>query len=77
MTKFYDANPPYVKADPDKVLCDGTSMTGLGGRVSGKDAATLDAWQEMTLSEAEAICVVDGDEEITDEELGAMVREVL
>ena len=77
MTKFYDANPPYIKADPDKVLCDGTSMTGLGGKVYGSDTVTLDAWQEMTQAEAEAICVVDGDEEISDEELGAMVREVL
>ena len=77
MTKHYDANPPYVEADADKVLCDGLSMTGLGGRVTDKDTAVLDAWQEMTEAEAEVIVVIDGDEEISDEELGAMVKEVL
>lgn len=77
MTKFYDANPPYIKADPDKVLCDGTTMTGLGGRVSSKDTAYLDTYQEMTQEEAEKLVVVDSDEEISDEEFGAMVREVL
>lgn len=77
MKKFYDATPPYIVADADKVLCDGASMTGLGGKVYNKDTAVLDAWKEMTEAEAEAIVVIDGDEEISDEELGAMVREVL
>lgn len=77
MKKFYDANPPYIVADADKVLCDGTTMTGLGGRVSSTDIAYLDTYQEMAQAEAEKLVIVDGDEEISDEELGAMVREVL
>lgn len=75
MKKFYDAIPPYIRADEDKVLFDGTNMTSLGGRVSNMDTAYLDSWQEMTQAEAEAILAQD--EEITDEEFGAMVREVL
>lgn len=56
MKKFYDANPPYIQADTDKVLCDGENMTGLGGKVYNKDAAVLDTWQEMT--EAEALTLI-------------------
>lgn len=55
MKKFYDANPPYIQADADKVLCAGFSMTGLGGSVYNKDTAVLDTWQEMTEAEAEAL----------------------
>lgn len=74
MTKFYDANPPYIKADADKVLCDGSSMTGLGGRVTNKDTAALDAWQEMT--EEEALALVE-DAEVSAEEALAELMEVL
>lgn len=52
MIKNYETTPPYVMADADKVLCDGESMTGLGGRVTNKDTAYLDTWQEMTEEEA-------------------------
>lgn len=75
MKKFYDAIPPYIQADEDKVLFDGANMTSEGGRVSSMDTAYLDTWQEMTQAEAEAILAQD--EEITDEEFGAMVQEVL
>ena len=74
MTKFYDANPPYIQADPDKVLFDGCTMTGLGGRVYSMVTDALDRWQEVTEAEAESAL---NDEEISDEELGAMVKEVL
>jgi hypothetical protein len=52
MLKNFDKIPFYIMADTDKVLCDGESMTGLGGRVYGSDAAYLDTWQEMTEEEA-------------------------
>lgn len=63
MTKHYDVIPPYIQADADKVLCDGSSMTGLGGRVTNKDTAVLDTWQEMTEEEATVLC---SDEEATE-----------
>lgn len=52
MTKNYDVLPFYIMADADKVLCDGESITGLGGRVYGSDAEYLETWQEMTEEEA-------------------------
>lgn len=77
MTKHYDAIPPYVEAAEGMVLCDGNSMTGLGGRVYAKDAASLELWQEMTEAEADVLIAMNSDEEISDEEFGAMVKEVL
>lgn len=80
MTKHYDANPPYIKAAEDMVLCDGYNMTSLGGRVFNMDTATLDTWQEMAEAAAQALIsrnAGDPDEEISDEEFGAMVKEVL
>lgn len=73
MTKHYDANPPYIVADADKVLCDGSSMTGLGGRVTNKDTAVLDTWQEMTEAEAEALCT---SEEATEEDYQEALTEL-
>lgn len=52
MLKNFDKIPFYIMADADKVLCDGESMTGLGGSVYGSDTAYLDTWQEMTEEEA-------------------------
>lgn len=75
MKKYFDANPPYIKADEGMVLCDGKHKTGLGGRVSCNDTDILEVYKEMTLEEAEIL--LGGNKEISDEELGAMVREVL
>ena len=77
MTKYYDATVPYIQADTDKVLCNGYSMTGLGGKVSSKDTAILDAYQEMTYEEAEALVAYNDETEISDEEFTDMVEEVL
>ena len=75
MKKFYDANPPYIQADADKVLCDGSSMTGLGGRVTNKDTAVLDTWQEMT--EAEALALIpDPEEEATEADYQEALNEL-
>ena len=74
MTKFYDAIPPYIQADADKVLCDGSSMTSLGGRVTNKDTAVLDTWQEMTEAEAEAL--IAPDEEATEADYQAALSEL-
>ena len=74
MTKFYDATPPYIVADADKVLCDGFNMTGLGGRVTNKDTAALDVWQEMTEAEAEAL--IAPDEEAAEEDYQAALSEL-
>lgn len=52
MLKNFDKIPFYIMADADKVLCDGESMTGLGGSVYGSDTAYLDTWQEMTEEDA-------------------------
>lgn len=52
MLKNFDKIPFYIMADADKVLCDGESITGLGGRVYGSDAEYLETWQEMTEEEA-------------------------
>lgn len=68
MLKNFDNLPFYIIADTDKVLCDGESMTGLGGRVSGADTAILDKWKEMTEEEAIALCPTDSDEEATVED---------
>lgn len=62
MTKHYDAIPPYVEAAEGMVLCDGNSMTGLGGRVYAKNTASLDLWQEMTEDEAAALVPSPEDE---------------
>lgn len=64
MTKHYDTIPPYILADNDKVLCDGETMTGLGGRISSNDIAYLDTVQEMT--EAEALALIEGNGEATE-----------
>lgn len=66
-----------VFAENDMVLCDGSSMTSVNGKVTAPPNADISAWKEMTQEEAEAIIVVYGDEEVTDEEFGAMVKEVL
>lgn len=66
MKKYYDANPPYITADADKVLCDGVIMTGLGGRISSKDTEYLDTVQEMT--EEEALALVEENEEAIEED---------
>ena len=73
MKRFYDANPPYIVADADKVLCDGFSMTGLGGRVTNQDTTVLDTWQEMTEAEAEALCST---EEATEADYQAALSEL-
>jgi hypothetical protein len=52
MLKNFDKIPFYIMADADKVLCDGESMTGLGGRVTGSSVEVLETWQEMTEKEA-------------------------
>lgn len=52
MIKNFDNMPFYIMADADKVLCDGESMTGLGGRVTGASVEALETWQEMTEEEA-------------------------
>lgn len=76
MTKFYDAKPPYVKADPDKVLCDGYSMTDLGGCVYSKDTEALDAdWKEMTFAEAEEL-IATSEEEATEADYIAALGEM-
>lgn len=63
MTKNYEVIPFYITADADKVLCDGESITGLGGSVYGADTAYLDTWLEMT--EEEALLAI---EEATEED---------
>lgn len=75
MTKFYDATPPYVLADPDKVLCNGSAMTRLGGRISANDTAVLDTYQEMTEAEAEAL-IAEAEEEATEEDYQAALGEL-
>lgn len=77
MTKHYNANPPYVEADANLVLCDGTSMTGPGGRISSKDTAYLDTLQEMTAEEAEALIEAnDPEAEATEEDYQAALAEL-
>ena len=66
-----------LNASEGKVLCDGYSATSVGGRVFLPDTADTSVWVEMTEAEADALIASNSDEEITDEELGAMVREVL
>lgn len=48
MEKQFDILPYWIKADKDKVLCDGESMTGLGGKVTSASIEDLELWQEMT-----------------------------
>lgn len=73
MTKYYDANPPYVTAADDMVLFDGTNMTGLGGRISSKDTAYLDTLQELTEAEASALLT---DEEATEADYQAALADM-
>ena len=68
MLKNFDKIPFYIMADADKVLCDGESMTGLGGSVYGADTTYLETWQEMT--EEEAILITD-DSEATEKDYQA------
>lgn len=75
LKNFYNL-PFYIIADTDKVLCDGESMTGLGGRVSGADTTILDKWKEMTEEEALALYPTDSDEEATAEDYEAALREL-
>jgi hypothetical protein len=58
-------------ADADKVLCDGESITGLGGRVTGASIEELELWQEMT--EEEALLSVD---EATEEDYQTALNEM-
>lgn len=62
--------------DSANVLCDGTSY---GRKIVTPLSADESVWQEMPEATAEALCsaAAEGDEEISDEEFGAMVREVL
>lgn len=71
MLKNFDKIPFYIMADADKVLCDGESITGLGGRVYGSDAEYLETWQEMT--EEEALMSI---EEATEEDYQAALNEM-
>lgn len=59
MIKNYEILPFYIIADSDKVLCDGESMTGLGGRVTGSSVEVLESWQEMTEEEALALTSIE------------------
>ena len=73
MLKNFDKIPFYIMADTDKVLCDGESMTGLGGSVYGSDTEYLDTWQEMTEEEALALTdTTEATEEDYQEALGEM-----
>ena len=72
MIKNFDKIPFYIMADADKVLCDGESMTGLGGRVTGSSVEVLETWQEMTEEEALALTDVEASEEDYQEALGEM-----
>ena len=67
----------FVYAENGNVLCDGSSMSSVNGRVSAPPGADVSGWVEMSEAAAEALCAQNSDEEISDEELGAMVREVL
>ena len=60
MLKNFDNLPFYIMADADRVLCDGESTTGLGGRVTGSSVEVLETWQEMT--EEEALALTSGQE---------------
>lgn len=76
MTKCYDATPPYIKADDDKVLCDGYVATGLGGKVYNVNTAALENWQEMTRAEADALIEANTPPEDTeDTEVAAEIKE--
>ena len=73
MIKNFDNLPFYIMADADKVLCDGESMTSLGGRVTGASVEVLEAWQEMTEEEALALTdTTEATEEDYKEALGEM-----
>lgn len=71
MIKNFDNLPFYIIADSDKVLCDGESMTSLGGRVTGASVDVLEAWQEMTEEEA-LLSLEEATEEDYQEALGEM-----
>lgn len=73
MLKNFDNLPFYIMADADKVLCDGESMTGLGGRVTGSSVEVLETWQEMTEAEALALTSI---EEATDEHYQTALEEM-
>ena len=66
-----------LNAPEGKVLCDGCSKTSVGGKVFLPDTADTSVWVEMTEAEADALIASNSDEEITDEEFGAMVKEAL
>lgn len=72
MTKQYEVLPFYIIADADKVLCDGESMTSLGGRVTGASVEVLEAWQEMT--EEEALALTDTTEATEEDYQAEMER---
>lgn len=74
MTKIVKNDVVTLQADAGKVLCDGYSMTSLGGRVTVSAHADYSVWQEMTEEEAIVAC---NDEEVTGDEFLAMVEEVL
>lgn len=71
MIKQFEIMPFYIMADADKVLCDGESMTSLGGRVTGASVEVLEAWQEMT--EEDALLSL---EEATEEDYQAALNEM-
>ena len=71
MTTNFETTPYWIKADEDKVLCDGESITGLGGKVYSASVEELGVWQEMT--EEVAILSI---EEATDEDYQAALTEM-
>ena len=72
MFKNFDNLPFYIMADVDKVLCDGESMTGLGGRVTGSNVEVLEAWQEMI--EEEALALTDTTEATEEDYIAELKR---